>query len=117
MKNKMLLLLATMAIGTSTAVLVAQEGPPPGENDRHGGKPPVPPIVTALDLNHDGVIDADEIAKASDSLKTLDKNGDGKLTLDELRPPRPEGFGGGEKGRGEGHRFHRDRDQNAPDKP
>ena len=45
----------------------------------------------ALDANHDGVIDANEIANASAALKTLDKNGDGKLTPDELRPPRPQG--------------------------
>ncbi|HTI73112.1 MAG TPA: phospholipid-binding protein, partial [Candidatus Limnocylindria bacterium] len=60
----------------------------------------------ALDLNHDGVIDADEIAQASASLKKLDKNGDGKLTPDELRPPRPAGPGGpggpGGQGRPEG---------------
>ena len=47
--------------------------------------------MAALDVNHDGVIDAKEIAKASKALKKLDKNHDGKLTLDELRPPRPEG--------------------------
>jgi len=29
------------------------------------------PIIEALDLNHDGIIDADEIAKASESLKKL----------------------------------------------
>ena len=44
-----------------------------------------------LDLNGDGVIDADEIAKAKESLKALDKNGDGKLTPDEYRM----GFPGG----------------------
>ncbi|HVV73183.1 MAG TPA: phospholipid-binding protein, partial [Verrucomicrobiae bacterium] len=38
---------------------------------------------------HDGVIDADEIANAPAALKTLDKNGDGKLTMDELMGPRP----------------------------
>jgi len=47
--------------------------------------------MEALDANHDGVIDAAEIANASAALKSLDKNGDGKLTQDELRPPRPQG--------------------------
>ena len=42
-----------------------------------------------LDANHDGVIDADEIANASAALKTLDKNGDGQLTTDEYLPPLP----------------------------
>jgi len=52
---------------------------------------PPSPLMEALDANHDGVIDANEIANASAALKALDKNGDGKLTLDELRPPRPQG--------------------------
>ncbi|OGV63868.1 MAG: hypothetical protein A2283_06460 [Lentisphaerae bacterium RIFOXYA12_FULL_48_11] len=59
-------------------------GPPPG-----GGKRPLPPIEAALDANSDGAIDADEIANASVALKKLDKNGDGKLTQDEYRPPMP----------------------------
>ena len=45
--------------------------------------------MAALDVNHDGVIDASEIANAVAALKTLDKNQDGKLTQDELRPARP----------------------------
>jgi hypothetical protein len=47
-----------------------------------------------LDANHDGVIDADEIANASAALKTLDKNGDGKLTPAEFMGPRPPMRGG-----------------------
>ena len=54
---------------------------------------PPSPLMEALDANHDGVIDANEIANASAALKALDKNGDGKLTPDELRPPRPQGGG------------------------
>src|SRR5437899_1749692 len=38
------------------------------------------PVIDALDANHDGVIDASEIANAAEALKKLDKNGDGKLT-------------------------------------
>ena len=57
--------------------------------------------MAALDVNHDGVIDGKEIAKASKALKKLDRNRDGKLTLDELRPPRLEGDlrAGGPEGR------------------
>ena len=119
MKSKFTLLLATMAIGISTTALIAQDAPPAHEEGRRNGPPPAPPVIIALDLNHDGTIDADEIAKASDSLKTLDKNGDGKLTRDELRPPRPEGFGGpGGEGRGEDRGPRHGRGQNAPgDKP
>lgn len=86
-----------------------QDGPPPGggPQDGQGGQDhpgrPIPPIDKALDLNGDGIISADEIAKASASLLTLDKNGDGKLTMDELMPPRPD-HGPGKGGPGdEGH--------------
>ena len=52
-----------------------------------------------------GSIDATEIANAAVALKTLDKNGDGKLTGDEIRPPRgpggPGGPGGGDRPRPE----------------
>jgi Ca2+-binding EF-hand superfamily protein len=51
-------------------------------------------MVTALDANGDGVIDADEIANASAALAKLDKNGDGKLTPDEFIGPRHGGPGG-----------------------
>ncbi|HYR58357.1 MAG TPA: YHYH protein [Chthoniobacteraceae bacterium] len=61
-----------------------------GEPERGG--PPPPPLMRALDLNGDGVLDESEIA-AADSLRKLDKNGDGKLTPDELRPNVPFGAG------------------------
>lgn len=61
------------------------KAPPAGQNGNRR-QHPMPPIVAALDANHDGVIDADEIANASAALKTMDKNGDGKLTQEELRP-------------------------------
>jgi hypothetical protein len=60
-------------------------GPPPGHEH------PVPLIIQALDANHDGVIDASEIANAPAVLRTLDKNGDGQLTRDEFIGPRPNG--------------------------
>ena len=49
------------------------------------------PIMQALDANADGTIDEKEISNATAALKKLDKNGDGKLNPEELRPPRPEG--------------------------
>ena len=55
------------------------------------------PLLSAIDSDHDGVISASEIANASKSLLTLDRNGDGKLTEEEMRPNfgpgpgRPEG--------------------------
>ena len=52
---------------------------------------PISPILLALDLNGDGILDAGELAAASQSLLKLDRNGDGQLTPDEYRPPRPDG--------------------------
>jgi Ca2+-binding EF-hand superfamily protein len=53
-------------------------------------EPPEPrrvdPLAALLDTNHDGVISAAEIDNAPAVLRTLDKNGDGQLTQDELRP-------------------------------
>jgi Ca2+-binding EF-hand superfamily protein len=59
-------------------------GQQPPAGDAPGGPPPQA-VINALDANHDGVIDTQEIAKASEALLTLDKNKDGQLTPDELR--------------------------------
>ena len=112
MKTKMTLTLIA-ALGALALTVNAQDagGPPPGGGGGQGGpggpgmggKRPLPPIIAVLDTNHDGTIDADEIANASASLKKLDKNGDGKLTPDELRPPGgrpPMGGQGGPEGQG-----------------
>ena len=72
----------------------------PGHRGMSGPRLPASPIIAALDLDGDGVIDANEIAKAPKSLKKLDKNGDGKLTPDEYRPQRP-GRPGGPNGPGD----------------
>jgi len=110
MNNKIKAAMAAMALGASALTLSAQDagGPPPdnsqppmqqpppgpGGPGRHGHHPPAPAIVRALDANHDGVIDAQEIANASAVLKTLDKNGDGVLTPDEFMGPPPPSEGG-----------------------
>ena len=44
------------------------------------------PIFAALDTDHDNAITGEEISNAPSALKVLDKNQDGKLTEDELRP-------------------------------
>ena len=59
------------------------------------------PVMQALDADQDGELSAKEIENAVAALKTLDKNKDGKLTEDELRPNFPEG-GRGFGGRGPG---------------
>ena len=42
-------------------------------------------MVAALDTNSDGVISKEEIANAPAALRSLDRNGDGRLTADEFR--------------------------------
>jgi hypothetical protein len=79
-----------------------RKGPPPGGRRPNGPRAgaagpdggkvfhlPIPPVIAALDANGDKTISADEIANASNALKTLDKNGDGQLTKEELRPELP----------------------------
>ena len=94
MKTTMKTMLTLLALGASACLMNAQDagGPPPdggpgGVGPRH--RPPPLPLILALDVNHDGVIDSNEIANASAELLTLDKNGDGKLTPDEYLPPLP----------------------------
>jgi hypothetical protein len=94
MKTTMKTMLTLLALGASALIVNAQDagGPPPEGGPGGGGprhRPPPLPLVTALDANHDHVIDAGEIANASAALLTLDKNGDGKLTPDEYLPPLP----------------------------
>jgi hypothetical protein len=43
-------------------------------------------VLLQLDVNHDGAIQAMEVTHAASSLKRLDRNGDGQVTSDELRP-------------------------------
>ena len=60
-------------------------GPAPGKS-RHPARPsPGFVLTSALDANHDGVIEEAEIANAALSLGTLDTNHDGRITLRELR--------------------------------
>ena len=90
--NHTLLALA-LAGATLTAIAQNEERPqPPGGPEGPGGRPRmVSPLMEALDKNHDGLLDADEIKNAATALLKLDKNGDGKLTQEELRPARPAG--------------------------
>jgi hypothetical protein len=58
----------------------SRDGPPPGRRDH---------LREALDTNGDHELDADEIKNASASLAKADKDGDGKISHDEFRPPLP----------------------------
>jgi hypothetical protein len=109
MKTKMTIAMMS-AIGALALAVNAQDnnqspgGSPPdgaaggptmdGQGEFHPHRPPLPVIVRALDVNHDGVIDSNEIANASAVLKSLDKNGDGKLSMEEVMGPRPQRPGG-----------------------
>jgi hypothetical protein len=96
---KRTLLIAVAAVAVSTVVLQAQDKPADGQQRRPGN-----PIIAALDANGDGTIDATEISNAPAALRKLDKNGDGKLTREELRPGNRQGQGGGDAQRGERRR-------------
>jgi hypothetical protein len=45
------------------------------------------PLVATLDADRDGTISAGEVSAASSALRSLDTNGDGQLTPEEVRPP------------------------------
>ena len=119
MKVNQLLLTTTLVLGTAASLLVAQpqNQPPTGTRPTQGQRPPQQrsqasgqsgqqqsggpggqrpafPLVDALDVNKDHIIDAAEMANAVAALKKLDKNGDGKLTPDEYLPARPGGQSG-----------------------
>lgn len=59
-----------------------------------------------FDTNHDGTLSADEIANSAAALRKLDKNSDGQITSDELRPkgPPPPREGGPDSGERRGDR-------------
>lgn len=103
MKTTIILGRAALALAITATALTAQDGerrprgerPPPreegGPQGERGRMPPPPPLLAALDVNRDGVIDSAEIDGAPAALRKLDKDGDGKLSPKELRPTRPEG--------------------------
>jgi hypothetical protein len=91
MKNIIILTVALASALTSFSQ-DAGERPPRREGGRGPGGPGghrPPPLIGKLDANKDRKIDATELANAGTVLAALDKNGDGLVSLDELRPPRP----------------------------
>jgi len=69
---------------------------------RDDGPPPPPPEgggIMGADTNGDGVVSLDEfLAGAEERFNRLDENGDGELTPEEGRPPRPPCEHGGPQG-------------------
>jgi len=93
MKTCRFALLLTLATLLSGVTVHAQEqsartqpGSRPEGERRERGFARRDPLFATLDANTNGVIDAGEISQAPAALRTLDKNGDGKLTQEELRP-------------------------------
>jgi len=102
MKRSKLFILALGLAGLGYSLTAQDNGAPPPDGSGPDRPPmrrrmPVHPLMQALDINKDGTLDEQEIANAATALKALDKNGDGKITPDELRPPFPPG---GEHGPG-----------------
>ncbi len=77
-------------------------GPPrrgPGLRGPRSGDFPPPPLLKALDANHDGQLDRSEIENAAEALRTLDRNSDGIIDRAELGPPGRPGQTAGRQGR------------------
>ena len=115
MKNSTKLITIALIFGLTAGSAFAQDqqrrGPGqdgnrgPGQDGQRGGfggdrggrggfTPPPNPLATALDTDNDGELSAAEIANAVAALKSLDKDGDGKISREEMRPQ----FGGGDRG-------------------
>ena len=71
---------------------------PEGARGGPGGFMRMSPIFQALDTDEDGELSKSEIKNAAKSLRKLDKNKDGQLTADEVRPNFPQGGPGGPGG-------------------
>jgi hypothetical protein len=93
------LIAATLVTVACVGWMLASAQPPEGRD----GPPPPPPgrgdaIRTALDVNGDHELDADEIKNAAANLAKADRNGDGRIDHEEFRPafppPMPRGEGG-----------------------
>lgn len=84
---------------TIALVLTAAAGVASGQNRRGGDRqerppmPPVPPVFAFFDANRDGELSQEEIDNAADALARLDRNGDGRITREEMRPPKKDGEG------------------------
>ena len=102
-------ILTALAVAASALTLAAQPGP--GNEGGPGPQPGAPgpqsqrlppPVLLALDANHDGMVDAQELTNAAKTLLALDNNSDGQLSIEELlgQPPlkRDEGMSGSPMG-------------------
>ena len=110
MKRLAFALTVLFVAGIAVYTVVAQQPPgggrgpgggPDGPDGPDGFRPPMHPLEAALDADGDRELSAQEIENAVAALKTLDKNENGKLDADEMRP-RFGGRPGGPDGAGRG---------------
>ena len=100
------MLCAIACTGTANAQEGRRGGP--GGFGRGGSAIRFNPALAVLDADGNGTISAAEIDQATARLRSLDKNNDGQLSSDELRPNfegmrGPGGRGPGERGPGGGN--------------
>lgn len=111
MMLRFFLVAAVLLAVAGTRAQEPQRGPGPG-----GPGPGFPgfAIFQTLDADHDNMLSAAEISNAAAVLRQLDRNGDGKVTVDEF----PAGRGGpGGRGRGRGGSGVGDEAPAAPTSP
>jgi Ca2+-binding EF-hand superfamily protein len=65
-----------------------RERRPDGDRERRERRPDM--MMVLLDTDRDGALSADEINAAPDALRALDKDNDGIVSGEELRPRRPD---------------------------
>lgn len=115
-----LLILALAAISGFAAPAYSQGQEDEQRSDARRGRGQasrVEPVMAVLDTNRDNEISAEEIARAADALKGLDRDQNGKLTPDELRRDvggRRGLAGGGAESGGFGQRGGLDRGAGGP---
>ncbi len=119
MKFKLQMIATMVAIAFPMMASAQEEGRPAGRrpgmqrpgSGAEGGGPGFPggpmgmmqmmPLMKVLDTDQDGTLSASEIANASKALVQLDKNGDGIISSEEMRPD-PSAMPGGFAGAGPG---------------
>lgn len=111
MKTKMTVTLLALGIALPVASLQAQDSSdrPTREGRGPRGDRPIPGVFGALDANNDRTIDKNELGAATEALKKLDKDSDGKLTMGELRGAQGRGPRGEARRGDDGERPNRER--------
>ena len=114
MRKWTLVLVGLLAMAFCAQVAMAKKGAGAGEKgkkargekregDKKGGRRGAgsAALLGVLDADKDGALSADEITKAAEAIKKLDKDGDGQVSAKELQPER-KGTGAKVGGKGKG---------------